>query len=157
MDELEGRPGGGPDDQHEYLWALDTDYSALRSDQQSYNTVIAGLFSLAVLIFGPLGYWLTSSCDFGSLSCPRYPPELLAVVPLGPLGIIGFYCVLSNINLMRSYYTRLVESEMQRVANAPEVTGRSSRTSCCRGPATFSTRARSSRWHGCSPPRRRDS
>lgn len=117
MDELEHTAG----DQHEYLWALDTDYSALRSDQQSYNTVIAGLFSLAVLIFGPLGYWLTSSCDFTTLSCPKYPPELLAVVPLGPLGIIGFYSVLSNINLMRSYYTRLVESEMQRVANSPAI------------------------------------
>ncbi|MFN2581770.1 MAG: hypothetical protein ABR498_03405 [Candidatus Dormibacteria bacterium] len=118
----------GREDRREYLRTLDTDYVALRADQQTYNTVIAALFSLAVVLFGPLGYWLATSCDFTHLLCDKpgntVPPELLAVVPIGPLGIIGFYAVLSNVNLMRSYYTRMVEAELQRVADAPEVSFR---------------------------------
>ncbi|MBV8193998.1 MAG: hypothetical protein JOY80_00570 [Candidatus Dormibacteraeota bacterium] len=113
------------EDRNEYLRTLDADYLALRADHQNYITLTGALFSLAVALFGPLGYWLASNCfQSPALQCNGVPPELLAVVPIGPLGIIGFFTVLSNTNLIRSYYMRMVEAELQRVARAPGVSFR---------------------------------
>jgi hypothetical protein len=115
----------GKDPPERYLEVLHADYAALRSDQQGLNVLITGLFSLGVVIFGPIGYFLVASCHVATLSCDAsiWPP-VMALVPLGPLGIIGFFGVLSNVNIVRSYYIRAVEHELQRVAGSPEVSFR---------------------------------
>jgi hypothetical protein len=105
-----------------YIATLIADFESLRADFQRLDLNGATLLTVAVTIATGIGAFLVHSCNGHSMTCTAavWPP-LYAFMPALPFVVIMLFADLGNAKTLKMYYTRAVETELQRVTHSPEV------------------------------------
>jgi hypothetical protein len=120
-------PAAGDD--NSYLHAVLADYAALRQERQNDHQVFAALMGLAFVLGSVLIGFLGQSCtNLPRLSScqPHLWQPIYAFLPLLPLGVLAVFAEFSNVLVLRSYYMRAIEQELQDLGDAPTRTFRES-------------------------------
>lgn len=108
--------GAGPDDE---LQILLSDYTSLRDDERNTLATQGVAVSIAIVLLGGLVAFAGQSCILSAnhKNCTDVPTAFLATAPSIPFAALGFVILQGVISVLRSYYMRLVELELQ--ARAP--------------------------------------
>lgn len=102
------------------LEVLISDYQMVREDERSLIAVQATIISVATALLGVLPVVLQQTCSFDPRQgCYNLPDFLLAAAPLVPLACLAFLQALGLISIVRSYYSRALEEELQTYTLRP--------------------------------------
>lgn len=104
--------GAGSDDD---LQILLSDYSGLRDDERNTLATQGVAVTIAIALLGGLVAFASQSCALSSdhKSCTDVPTAFLATAPAIPFAALGFVLLQGVVSVVRSYYMRLVELELQ--------------------------------------------
>lgn len=102
----------GPDDE---LQVLLSDYTSLRDDERNTLATQGVAVSIAIALLGGLVAFASQSCILSAdhKNCTEVPTAFLATAPSIPFAALGFVILQGVISVIRSYYMRLVELELQ--------------------------------------------
>lgn len=95
------------------------DYQEARSDERSLLAAQSTTLGIAVTLVAALVAVVTRTCRFQDAPCTQVPDLVLAFVPLAPLAILAFLLLQGTVSVVRSYYLRAIEDELQSYAGGP--------------------------------------
>jgi hypothetical protein len=101
-----------PDDE---LQILLSDYVSLRDDERSTIATQGVAVSIAIALLGGLVAFASQSCTLAAdhKSCVDVPTAFLATAPAVPFAALGFIILQGVVSVIRSYYMRVIEMEIQ--------------------------------------------
>ena len=107
-----GGANGGKDDELQVLLA---DYQSLREDERTTIASQGVAVSIAIALLGGLVAFASQSCTLTAnhQGCTAIPYVFLAIAPAVPFAALGFIMLQGIISVIRSYYIRLLELEIQ--------------------------------------------
>lgn len=110
-----------PDAESRRLDILISDYEMAREDERSFTNVMAALTSAAVGILAAAVVLLQQTCILNGNrgQCWEMSQTLLAAVPLVPLACLALLQALGQVSVVRSYYLRALEQDLQKYAVRP--------------------------------------
>ena len=94
------------------------EYYIAREDEQQFQTILATMISVAVALLGAIIVVFYQSCDLNpSDNCLRIRPIVYVALPFGPLVVLAYIGVLSNVASARSFYLRALERQLHEYAD----------------------------------------
>ena len=91
------------------------DYGSLRDDERTTIAAQGVAVSIAIALLGGLVAFAGQSCALtdNHQGCTDIPRVFLAIAPAVPFAALGFIMLQGIISVVRSYYIRLLEMEIQ--------------------------------------------
>lgn len=105
-----------------YLAALASEHEALGTNYESVDQVTAALLGISIGLGVTVFAFLSQSCELPGLKCtPKTWAPLYAFLPMVSFVGLSLLGHLGNVKTVKMYYSRALESEMQRLSLSPEV------------------------------------
>ena len=108
------------EDKDRYLGVLISEYEMAREDERNILNFLGATFAIAATLAGVIVALLQQTCTFDSREgCYNLNEYLLAGVPLVPLICLGMIQAAGLMSIVRTYYLRALEIELQKFTPGP--------------------------------------